>query len=336
LSAPGVPGVPRGLVLALRLAVAAALLAHLFGRIDAGAVRDVIGRARAVPVLGAFGATLAAHLVAAVRLRLLARAQGLPATILELFALNLAAVFYGLFLPGGNLAGTVVRTWTLARGTGRYAATGVTVLVDRIAATVPLCVLGLLFWVVDAPPGAGAALALLLAATAGVAVLSLALLGGRLGSLATRLAGLRRFPDAGRPTGGAARALTTLRGLPARTAALVAGLSTAATVLGIVGTWWLALALGIAVPFAALAWIRSAVMLLAMLPVTISGLGVREGAAVALLGPYGVSAEHALALALLMFGVTVVAVGIVGAVIEAARPPGRGRPEESRGREPGG
>jgi uncharacterized membrane protein YbhN (UPF0104 family) len=336
LSAPRLRGVPRGVVLALRLAVAAALLAHLFGRIDAGDVGDVIGRASAVPVLGAFGATLAAHLVAAVRLRLLARAQGLPATILELFALNLAAVFYGLFLPGGNLAGTAVRTWTLARGTGRYGATGVTVLVDRIAATVPLCVLGLLFWMVDAPGEAGAALALLLAATAGVAVLSLALLGGHLGALATRLAGPGRFPDPARAPGGAARALTALRGLPATTVALVAGLSTAATLLGIVATWWLALALGIAVPFAALAWIRSAVMLLAMLPVTISGLGVREGAAVALLAPYGVSGEHALGLALLMFGVTVVAVGIVGAAVEAARLPRRARLEGSRARRPGG
>jgi hypothetical protein len=110
-------------------------------------------------------------------------------------------------------------------------------------------------------------------------------------------------------------------------------LTIAATLLGIVATWWLAVALQLPVPFVTLAWVRSVVMLLAMLPVTISGLGVREGALVALLAPYGVLGPDALALALLVFGVTVAAVGVVGGVVEAARVPRERAPtvDERRG-----
>jgi hypothetical protein len=331
LPRPG--GSPRAALLALRLAVAAALLGWLFHRIGWGEVRDALATARPGFLAGALAATLAAHLVAAVRLRLLARAQDLPASVPELFALNLAAVFYGLFLPGGNFAGTAVRAWKLARGTRRYAATGVTVLIDRLLATVPLCAVGLLFWIVDEHRTGKAAPVLLLAATAAVAALTAGLVSGRARALAARLPGADRLAGPGRPLGGAAQALALVRALPPRTGASLVALTTAATLLGIVATWWLAVALQLPVPFVTLAWVRSVVMLLAMLPVTISGLGVREGALVALLAPYGVPGPDALALALLVFGVTVAAVGVVGGVVEAARVPRERAPtvDERRG-----
>ena len=303
----------------LRLAVAAALLAYLFDRVGLRTVWETLAAARTAPVAGAFGATLAAHWLAAVRLGLLTRAQGLPSSTFDLFAINLASVFYGLFLPGGNVAGTAVRVYKMSRENRRYAATLITVLFDRLAATLPLCVLGLSFWIADAPSGAGAALVVLLLGAAGVCILALPLVSSRAWSLAVRVPGARAL--VGARFGTTAEALAAVRGLSGRTLGAVAALSTGSTLLGIVSYWWIALALGLSTSLVALAWVRSVVMLLSMLPVTIAGLGVREGATVALLRPYGAGDEQALALSLLVFGVTIAAVGVVGGVIEAARAP---------------
>ena len=79
-----------------------------------------------------------------------------------------------------------------------------------------------------------------------------------------------------------------------------------------------AMALGIDVTIAALAWIRPLVFLTTLLPFTIGGVGVREAAFIALLHLYGVSAHEALALSLILFA-NQVAVGLIGACIELRR-----------------
>ena len=77
--------------------------------------------------------------------------------------------------------------------------------------------------------------------------------------------------------------------------------------------------MGLAVPFTALGWMRSIAMLVAILPFSVSGLGLREGTLVALLGQRGVPADAALGYSLLVFGITVLSVALVGGVIEAIR-----------------
>jgi hypothetical protein len=66
------------------------------------------------------------------------------------------------------------------------------------------------------------------------------------------------------------------------------------------------------VPIAAVLAFVPAVLMLQVLPISISGLGVREGALALFLHPFGVSAAQALAAGLLWFGATIV-VGLLGA-----------------------
>ena len=71
-------------------------------------------------------------------------------------------------------------------------------------------------------------------------------------------------------------------------------------------------ALDLEVPIAAVLAFVPAVLMLQVLPISISGLGVREGALALFLHPFGVSAAQALAAGLLWFGATIV-VGLLGA-----------------------
>jgi hypothetical protein len=66
-------------------------------------------------------------------------------------------------------------------------------------------------------------------------------------------------------------------------------------------------------------WTRSAAVLVTVLPVSLAGLGLREGAFVLLLAPYAVAPADALAYSLLAFATTVLAVGLIGGAIEAFR-----------------
>jgi hypothetical protein len=56
-----------------------------------------------------------------------------------------------------------------------------------------------------------------------------------------------------------------------------------------------------------------------MIPISISGLGVREGALLFLLKPYGVWGEEALALSLIIFGITVLLIGAIGGLLEGRK-----------------
>ncbi len=75
--------------------------------------------------------------------------------------------------------------------------------------------------------------------------------------------------------------------------------------------------LGISVGFGDYVWIVALVTLAQILPITIAGLGVREGLFVFLLGQYGVPAASAVALSLVVFSVTLL-FGILGGVLELA------------------
>ena len=64
-------------------------------------------------------------------------------------------------------------------------------------------------------------------------------------------------------------------------------------------------------------WVRSIVQLVTVLPISIGGLGVREGALVLTLAWFGVADHDALALAILVFATTILAPGFVGACSRA-------------------
>ena len=69
------------------------------------------------------------------------------------------------------------------------------------------------------------------------------------------------------------------------------------------------------------------VSLLAMLPLSLNGLGVREGSLVLLLAPYGVAAPAAVALGLAWFAMTL-ALGLVGGLVYLCQGFSRWSPQE--------
>ena len=84
---------------------------------------------------------------------------------------------------------------------------------------------------------------------------------------------------------------------------------------GILTFYLFTLALGLPLSLLTIVWIRTSVVLLTLLPISIAGLGVREGALAVMLAPYGIALGEAMALALFMFMMKFIW-GVLGGLIE--------------------
>ena len=306
----------RALVALGRVGLAAAILAYLLRASSPGRVLDAARSVTPAALVAAFLFALLAQVLVADRLRRVVEALGMRLSTPALLEINLATVFYGLVLPAGNVTGTLARFYKLSRRERNYAGIAVALGYERLVATATLCVVGIGFWLLDRgapwPP-----LALMVAAFAALLVLHVAIFGGSSGPLD----GIRHVFGRLLPRRAASlrEALRDSRGLPRPTVVAVAGLSLLTHALGIAAFGVVAGALDLELSIATVAWTRSAALLVAILPISVAGLGVREGAMVALLAPYGVPTADALTYSLLAFVTTVLAVGAVGGLTEARR-----------------
>ena len=290
--------------LAWRLAVAALVFAWIVREIDLGDVFAAMRGVPAAPLVAALLCTAVLQVVLAVRLRLLLGTYGLHFTFGDLLSLNLATTFYGLFIPGGGVASMALRFMRLGKAGDDYRHVLTATIYDRLAVFPTTALIGFLCWPFDGGgPRPLAAFGVLVAgALCGIAL--------ALPQVAEATLALVRARNG--------RTLS-LGALPPRVMRDLLVLSVVAQLPGLVGFVVLARALGIAAPLAALGWIRSVVVLLAMLPVSIAGMGVREGTLLLLLRPLGVGDEAAVALGLLVFATTFLAAGAVGGLLELWR-----------------
>jgi len=303
----------------VRLATAAGVLLYLAHEINFAQVWAAIRQVSAGAIVAALATNLVLNGIIAYRLVVLVRAQGIALTASELFEINLATIFYGLFLPGGNVAGTVVRFYRLSRDTAGSARVLLAVGYDRFAAVFSIALVGLVLWVVDGAGKTPAALAVFGVGLCGILPLLVPLAAP---TLLERIDAWVRAHSRTWARSGSHRFLHALavgRRFDAPVLARLLVLSLTAQVFGILCWIILARSVGVDVSWATVGWIRGAAMILTIIPVSVGGLGVREGALLVLLRPYAVVDQHALALSLLVFAMTVVVPGLLGGVLEGLR-----------------
>ena len=302
----------------LRASIGLAILAILFYVIPIGGVIEVMSQASWWPLLGATAIVFAMQWVTADRLRRLCSAHGHDWSTFGVMQINLSTRFYGLFLPGGNFTGIAIRFYKLAGEHKHYLGTAVALFYDRVAATVTLCGVGAVFWLLERPNDSWQSLAAILVA---MAVMILGLLVLFSSSPGPFIAWIRRMLSriAGVKMHTLRQAVRESRSLSTRQTTIIYLLSIIPHLLGTVSWYLLCQSLGIEVSLITIGWIRSAVILATMIPISVSGLGLREGASVLLLTSYGVGQESALAFSILVFFITTVLIGLAGGATEAWR-----------------
>jgi hypothetical protein len=237
---------------------------------------------------------------------------------LDLARLNLVGVFYSIVLPG-QVAGEAVKAYRLGAGRADAEKIAASVLVDKVNGMIGLLALGIF--------GAHASRlripGSLVASFSATLIIGLALL------YSLHLPLLRRSIEAAIDF--VSRRWSIAKPLAHRLALFLAAstrylarpwLMVASVLLGI--TYQLlciavilivAPSFGIDVPLVEWLWIFAVVATAALLPLSIAGLGIREGAFVAVLGLLQVPSASALALSLTIFA-TQLATALLGGFIE--------------------
>lgn len=317
-AAPPSAGLPRGRrwpVTLLKLAVTLALVAFLLARISPGAALALVGRARPGPLLIALGVFALSVLVGAWQWGRFLAALGIRLRPGELTELYWVGLFFNNFMPG-SVGGDLVKVLDLSRRARDPVAASAATLADRLTGLSALAALAML-----AAAGLWTDPALRPLARGILLGGALFLLLGALFYLDPLLRLLYRLGERLSlwPAGGLrARAVEQLRRLRHQRALLLRlfALSLLVQGLRVAVHYFVGLALlgpggpGLPAYFLAVPPLAFALTL----PLTLGGFGLREGLALPLFAPLGVSGEAAVAIELLAY-LAMLAVSLLGGLL---------------------
>jgi uncharacterized membrane protein YbhN (UPF0104 family) len=291
----------------LRAAVSVGLVAALLTWLPTGRLLGQIGRIGAVTWLLVVALFLGGHAISAMKWRMLIARAGAPVTPFVALRAHAAGLCANLCLPS-IVGGDVIRAGLIVRSAGRLEAVALGSLADRLIDTTALLTIA----------GSAALLVAGLASpsttTALVSVGSALSLAAVAGFVATRVLSTARVPP--RLTRVAERVRQALDALLAAPGTGAAALALSLLVQGgFVGlNLVLARAIGLELPASVWMFAWPLAKLVALVPVSLGGIGVREVALAALLAPFGVEATLAVAQSLAWEAVLVIAGLLSGGV----------------------
>lgn len=309
LQSPTRKGLGPGLI--IRPVVSLALLAVLFYKLGAGDVWGTLSTADPLWLAGGAGMVVAALVVSAWKWQMLLEAQGLTVSGVRLFGTYLVGLFFNNFLPS-NIGGDVIRVHDVAKRTGQASAVTASVIAERLLAGLALAltaVIALAFSSGYAAQVGPTVLVSVLVFGGLIALLAIPAVGTKLGRL---------LPE------GRAKSLATVttrmgelfRNRSVFLQVMVLSFVFQATVVLV--AWAGFAAIGVPVSLGACFLFIPIISAIQLVPVSLNGLGVREGAYVFFFGSIGVGQLESVA-ASLLFGLLVAAVSLAGGVLFATR-----------------
>ena len=291
----------------LRIAASAVMLAILLPRVHLSSLLPRDPEALAWLVTGLL-AWVAGILLATLRWQRVLMTLELHEDLPPLLSHSLAALFVSNFLPS-TIGGDLLRVSRLSAGNGNMPGSFASVVLERLTGFVvlPLITLAAL---VSQPEllrlGTASRIALLLSVGSLVALAVILVVASN--PRGKRLAENENWL---RFAGAVHLGLEQLRRQPSSAAAVI-GTAIAYQMVIVLASWVAAQALGISLGWAAAMAFIPVVAMAQVLPLSVNGLGLREGALVLLLTPLGVPAGQAVALGLLLYGMNLT-VSLIGA-----------------------
>jgi uncharacterized membrane protein YbhN (UPF0104 family) len=301
---------------AIRIIGSAVLIIGIFWFIP---ISEVIAALRSVDLLlaatGGMLMLLSAYLEA-IALWLPLKRVGIPTTGWNVFKIKMITRFYGQFLPSELLA-SALKLHRLAGPTKQWGEVAAGLAFCRLVNMLVLALLGLTFWAIEMPTGPGRWVGVILLAMAGTLIcMHLAVVSPTVYRIAVRIidktpfrSGGNRFAD---KISKLSRTMVDSYRLFGETMSAVVILAVIRHAIGIASFGLIALSLDVHLSYLTVGWIRVVLHALMMLPISFSGIGLREGSLVVLLQEYSVPASEAVALAFLLFITTLIANALGG------------------------
>lgn len=308
------------LIWSIRLVFTVVALVWLVSRIRSVDLGPVTANLSLFVVFVSVILQLTIRLLAAGQLSFGMRALRMHFRLAELFTITMISGFYSLVLPG-DLAGGLVGWRRLSRRDRKGVEVGALLIYLRLINTLSLLLFGLAgIWF--APIAIAPILRVIVVLMAlGLILVALPFFSPKVATAMEKISvkvasGLPVPASLLRISETAWQSIRAFHSLahPSSLAVLVS-ISIASQLLGVLSITLLTTMLGIGVPLFALIWIRSAITLVQMLPISLAGIGVREISLVALLYLYGVTEAQALTLSLVLLGTRLI-IGFMGGLFE--------------------
>jgi uncharacterized membrane protein YbhN (UPF0104 family) len=299
------PRIPAWLSTLVRIVITLGLLGVVLRGVNLPAFLEVLERVDWRWWLAGMGLGIGAQVIAGIRWASLARPVGFSFSVATFVWRFFEGMFFSLCLPS-SIGGDVVKAYRLADSGPRRILAGCTVLADRMTGLAALGVLAgaaviAAKWSLGPWTTLGTGAALLLA--------TLAVFRIGVGSIDRLLAAI----PAPHPAREFIAQLLPYQARPnLMTHALVWSLLI--QISNAVSVSMIARGLGVTLPLSVWCVVVPMVMLAMVVPISINGVGVREGGMAMLLAPHAVASEQAVAIALLWFLAGIVS-GLIGGLL---------------------
>lgn len=296
--------------LLLRVGISGGLLAWVLSKLDLTNLWSQAKLLNPWAWVAALGLAITSQALCSVRWWNLAQALGIRASLPRMWRLFVEGSFFSLCLPS-SIGGDVVKIFRLSPTKNGRVLGAFSVAADRVAGLIAVLIIGLAAM-------SGRALGVSGLATIGLgsgillAACSAVWLGMQL---------LRQVHSSLDANGRLAKILQPLVPYQNRPRVLIAaiGQSIVIQLIGATTLMSLGWGLGLDIPVVAYFSVAPLVALATALPLSINGVGIREGLMAVLLREYGVAPEVATALSLIWFTVTVTT-GLLGGLVYALAP----------------
>jgi len=308
---PASPRRPARAAFLVKLIVSSLLLGILFWRVDRAAFLRSLQTLPLSLLLGCGALYVLGYLISIVRWQRLLRAEGIHLDLWRLGLVYFEGAFFNLFLPT-VIGGDIVRGYLIYKMTSGHDASIASILVDRLAGFAALMLIAvtaltLAYGTLNDPQVALAILTIVACFTGVMLVLLNRWLTTRVSAVLSVI-GLARFQA---KLHGLVDALQRYR-RHRRALAQAFLLSALLQALIIVTYYFIGVGLHLGVPLLYFFLFVPLITALSMLPVSVAGLGVREGGVIYFFGKVGVDAATALGMSLVWFSLTLLVSSLGG------------------------
>lgn len=294
-------------ILVTKILLSVALIWYAFSQVDVSAAMTYLGKVPSTVIFVAFFILFSEFIIAALRLRILLRLLGTCCSVTKAMDVVMIGAFFSQTLIS-FVGGDAMRIWRMVQSKTPLGLAAKGVLFDRAAGFAGLIVVivACLPWLLELVPQPSMRMGLVAAILMGVVGIAALFLTGFMPKALLRW---KTFQWTSELSGVAFAILRDRKGLLSLTV-----LSITIHLLNIVVLYVMARGLGMAISFLSLLVLVPPVLLVSMLPVSVAGWGVREGAMVFALNLVGSPPYQSLALSI-CFGLSVLAVSLPGGVL---------------------
>lgn len=306
------------IIFSCKLGVAGGILYYILQKTDIIEIITVIKSAKLFYVTLAFILYLFCRYIMAYQSKIVLVNQGIKFSTFRIFIINLESSVYDLFIPGG-VGSSAVKWYKFSKPEGKRVQAFTSITVIRLINVLIMIVIGVFALLLNNPFNSFSLNVVIISFIISMVFFQLAIFNKMTSTFIEKhLNNLLRFiPEfVSEKVIKFMESFNKLKRLSVRDILVIIFVSIFLHLLNIFIFFVISISINMVLSVLVIAWITSTVLLINMIPISISGLGVREGSLLFLLDKYHIPDSEVLAFSFIIFGIGTI-ISLVGGVIEA-------------------